>query len=133
MRLCLKMQFSTSFWHNVIHWSSHIYKKSSFLSFYSLLLLVNNTVEVKGQNWRNLTWVSGMKNAIIQKLLTGYTAIYRHLLSQCSKNAVLGRLEMVKCNFFFWNQPIRNMFAEKFVKWVSFRLCCGSVLQCQVL
>ena len=25
-------------WYNVIHWSSHIYKKSSFLSFYSFLV-----------------------------------------------------------------------------------------------
>ena len=30
-------------WHNVLLWNSHIYKKSSFLSFYSFLFLVNNT------------------------------------------------------------------------------------------
>ena len=38
-------------WHNVIRWSNHIYKKSSFLSFHSLLFLVNNA----GRWWVKLT------------------------------------------------------------------------------
>ena len=33
-------------WYNVIGWNNHICKKSSFLSFYSFLFLVNNTREV---------------------------------------------------------------------------------------
>ena len=34
-------------WYNVIHWSSHIYKKSSFLSFRSFSFLVNNIGDMK--------------------------------------------------------------------------------------
>ena len=34
-----------------------------------------------------------------------YAEIYRHLHSKCFKNAVLGRLEMVQCQCFFWHQP----------------------------
>ena len=33
-------------WYNVIHWSNHTYKKSSFLSFNNLLFSVNNTGKV---------------------------------------------------------------------------------------
>ena len=32
--------------------------------------------------------------------LRRYTEMYRHLFSKCFKNAVLGRQEMVQCNFF---------------------------------
>ena len=42
------------------------------------------------------------------------TEIYRHLLSKCSKNAVLARPEIVQCKCFFLI-PHRNMFAGKFV------------------
>ena len=31
-------------WYNVVRWSSNIYKKASFLSFHSLLFLVNNAM-----------------------------------------------------------------------------------------
>ena len=31
----------------------------------------------------------------------GFTGTYRHLLSKCSENAVLGRLEMVQSKCFF--------------------------------
>ena len=44
------------------------------------------------------------------------TEIYKHLLSKSSENAILGRLEMVLCNFFFWHQPE-----------ICFWLCCGSI------
>ena len=37
-------------------------------------------------------------------LLRRYTEIYRHLLSKCFKNAVLGRQEMGQCKCFFWHQ-----------------------------
>ena len=51
----------------------------------------------------------------IKFFLRRYTEMYRHLLSKCFKNAVLGRQEMVqrKCSFL---TPNRNMFARKFVK-----------------
>ena len=39
-------------------------------------------------------YVSGTKI-----LLQRYTEIYRHLLSMCFKNAVLGRQEMMQCKF----------------------------------
>ena len=52
--------------YNVIHWSSHIYKKYSFLSFHSLLFLVNNTGKVTELNWQCETLVNGMKNVIMQ-------------------------------------------------------------------
>ena len=32
-----------------------------------------------------------------------YIEIYRHLLSKCFKNAVLGRQEIVYCKYFFWH------------------------------
>ena len=34
-----------------------------------------------------------------------YTGMYRDLLSKCFENAVLWRLEMVQCKYFFWHQP----------------------------
>ena len=51
----------------------------------------------------------------IKFFLRRYTEMYRHLLSKCFKNAVLGRQEMVqrKCSFL---TPNRNMFARKFLK-----------------
>ena len=39
-----------------------------------------------------------------------FTGIYRHLLSKCSENAILGHLEMVQRKWFFL-APIRNMFS----------------------
>ena len=33
-----------------------------------------------------------------------YTGIYKHLLSQCFQNVVLGRLEMVQCKCFSRDQ-----------------------------
>ena len=45
-----------------------------------------------------------------------FTGIYRHLLSKCSKNAVLERLKMVQCKCFYWHQPK-----------TYFWLCCGSI------
>ena len=36
--------------------------------------------------------------------LIRYTEIYKHLLSKCFKNAVLGCQEMVQCKCFFWHQ-----------------------------
>ena len=36
--------------------------------------------------------------------LRRYIEIYRHLLSKCFKNAVLGRQEMGQCKCFFWHQ-----------------------------
>ena len=53
-------------WYNVIRWSSHICKKSSFLSFYSFLFLVNNTGKMIEENWQSVTKVNGVKNAIMQ-------------------------------------------------------------------
>ena len=47
--------------------------------------------------------------------LQGYTEIWRHFLSKCFKNAVLGRREMVQCKCFFLT-PNRNNFAGKFAK-----------------
>ena len=38
--------------YNVINWNSHIYKKYLFLSFHSLLFLVNNTGKVIEFNWQ---------------------------------------------------------------------------------
>ena len=38
IELCLKMWFSNALWYNVIRWSTHICKKSSFLSFNSFLV-----------------------------------------------------------------------------------------------
>ena len=51
-------------WYNVIRWISHIRKKSSFLSLYSLL--VNNTRKVLEQNWQSVTKLNRVKNAIMQ-------------------------------------------------------------------
>ena len=36
--------------------------------------------------------------------LRRYTEMYRHLLSKCFKNAVLGCQEIVQCKCFFWHQ-----------------------------
>ena len=44
-----------------------------------------------------------------------YIEIYRHLLSKCFKNAVLGRQEIVVLQIFFLASH-RNMFAGKFIK-----------------
>ena len=44
-------------------------------------------------------YVSGTKI-----LLRRYTEIYRHLLSRCFKNAVLGRQEMMQCKCYFLRQ-----------------------------
>ena len=52
--------------YNMILWSSHIYKKYYFLSFHSLLFLVNNTGKVTELNWQCETLVNGMKNVIMQ-------------------------------------------------------------------
>ena len=41
-------------WYNVVRWSSNIYKKSSFLSFHSLLFLVNNAM--RGQSKIEKVW-----------------------------------------------------------------------------
>ena len=53
-----------------------------------------------------------------------YTGIYRHLLSKNFENAVLGRLEMMQCNFFSDTN-------QKHVCWktcrVGLQLCCGSI------
>ena len=45
-----------------------------------------------------------------------FIVIYRHLLSKCSENAVLGQLEMVWCNCFLRHQPGK-----------CFWLYCGSI------
>ena len=39
------------------------------------------------------------------------TEIYRHLLYKCSKNAVLGRLEMVQCKCFFSDTNQKHVFS----------------------
>ena len=51
-------------------------------------------------------YVSGTKI-----FLRRYKELYRHLLSKCFKNAVLGRQEMVQYKYFFLT-PNKNMFAE---------------------
>ena len=48
---------------------------------------------------RKAYYVSGTKI-----FLRRYIEIYRHLLSKCFKNAVLGRQEMGQCKCFFWHQ-----------------------------
>ena len=55
-------------WYNVIPWSSHIYKKTSFLSFHCLIFSVNNTGETIESNWQNVIHVelNGIKNSIMQ-------------------------------------------------------------------
>ena len=59
--------------------------------------------------------------------LVRYTEIYRHLLLKCSKNAVLGRQEMVQCKYFFWHKTetclLENLKNEK-----GFWLCFGNIL-----
>ena len=51
--------------------------------------------------------------------LRRYREIYRHLLSKCFKNAVLGRQEIVQYRCFFLTAS-RKIFAGKFVKWERF-------------
>ena len=63
-RSCLKMRSSTSFDITYIRWSSYIYKISSFLSFHSLLFLVNNIGKMVEQHWQSVTRLDGMKNLI---------------------------------------------------------------------
>ena len=53
-------------WYNVIRWSSHINRKSSFLSFDCLLFLLNNTEEVAEYKIQSVTQMNEMKNVIIQ-------------------------------------------------------------------
>ena len=47
-------------WYNVVRWSSNIYKKSSFLSFHSLLFLVNNAmrgqIKIEKVSHRLMEW-----------------------------------------------------------------------------
>ena len=47
-----------------------------------------------------------------------YKGLYKHLLSKLFENGALGQREMLqyKCLFL---PPTRNMFPEKFVKWVK--------------
>ena len=54
-------------------------------------------------------YVSGTKI-----LLRRNKEIYRHLLSKCFKNVVLGHQEMIQCKFYFLHQI--KTFAGKFVK-----------------
>ena len=54
--------------------------------------------------------------------LRRFTRIYRHLLSKCFENLVLGRLEMVRC---------KNVFSDINQKHVSWKIC--KVVRCFVL
>ena len=65
IRLFLKSGFHL-LWYHLIRGNSHLYKKSSFISLHSLLLLVNNTREVIEWNLESVTQFNGMKNAIMQ-------------------------------------------------------------------
>ena len=54
-------------WYNVKRSSSHRCKKSSFFSFYNILVkFTNNTAEVIEQNWQSVTKLNGVQNAIKQ-------------------------------------------------------------------
>ena len=55
------------------------------------------------------------------------TEIYRHLLSKCFKNAVLGPQEMVECKCFFWHQT-KKCLLEKLRSGKRFWLCWRSIL-----
>ena len=58
-----------------------------------------------------------------KSFLRKYTEIYKHLLSRCFKNTVLGRPEMMQYKSFFWHQTekcwLENLKSEK-----GFWLCC---------
>ena len=64
-------------------------------------------------------YVSGTKI-----FLRRYIEIYRHLLSICSKNAVLGCQEMMQHKYFFWDQTETCLLQSQ----KGFWLCCGSIL-----
>ena len=71
--------------------------------------LPNPTPHPTPPNQIKAYYVSG-KNIFLRRR----TEIYRHLLSKCFENAVLGLLEMVQCKCFSWHH---KMFTGKFVKW----------------
>ena len=49
--------------------------------------------------------------------IRGCLEIYRHLLSKCFKNAIIGRQERVQCKYFFWHQTetclLENLRSQK--------------------
>ena len=49
--------------------------------------------------------------------IRGCLEIYRHLLSKCFKNAIIGRQERVQCKYFFWHQTetclLENLQSQK--------------------
>ena len=119
-------------WYNVIRWSSHICKISSFLSFYSFLgwqsskkckwhtfrmspclicyfIVILFYIERKWLFMRNLATNLHLKSKSYCVLRTKvflqiYTEVCRYLHWKCFKNAVLGSQEMVQCKCFFWRQ-----------------------------
>ena len=71
---CLKMWFHLR-WYNVIRWSSHICKKSYFLSFYSFLVKFSEYYRGNDRaNWQSVTKLNGVKYAIICKWHTFWMA-----------------------------------------------------------
>ena len=143
-------------WYNVIRWSSHICKKSSFLSSYSFLVwqswknaimqviyFLNATTMFKFLSycyiilyWEKVTSYEKFSHNVTLEVqillgpnlsakvsLRSYTDIYWHLHSNCFKNAVLARQQMVQCKCFF----LKNLESEKQehiiynFKWVEVR------------
>ena len=95
----------------------------------SIVMLINRWIPKFQMTWK-VFWVlnsdlpKGIYSASIKasyvswtKIIEGrFTGVYRHLLSKCFENAVLGHLKMIQCKCIFWHQPE-----------TSFCLCCGSV------
>ena len=89
-------------------------KMKNFKTFYEAQTAIKAPHQIRGSN------ISGTKI-----FLRRFTGIYRHLLSNGLKNAILGRLEMVQCKCFFWQKPepclLVSLWSEK-----DFWLCCGN-------
>ena len=101
--------------------------KSKLSGKFQRLNAIDRSIEILTNSWIS------KKKSIKMKSFKAFTsrkqraASRNHLLSKCSKNAVLGRLEMVQCKCFFWHQPescfwlcCGNMFIYN-VKWVEVR------------
>ena len=92
--------------------ASKCWKMNEFSKILNILRAPNNKTPHSVPHQIKATYASGTKTFYV-----GYTGIWRHLISQCFENAVLGCLKMVQWKCF--SGTIHKMFVGKFVsEWV---------------
>ena len=80
--------------------ASKCWKMNEFSKILNILRAPNNKTPHSVPHQIKATYASGTKTFYV-----GYTGIWRHLISQCFENAVLGCLKMVQWKCFFWHHP----------------------------